>query len=103
MLTLLSSSSFWLKPGTPVRFVLDASPDQILSGVVISIDPGSVGNGFPEPGGNGLLASPVSDPIAQRIPVNIRIDPLPESVALRYGGRVVVVFYPGGLAGGTVG
>ncbi|MGI2259682.1 HlyD family secretion protein [Shewanella sp. GXUN23E] len=85
-----------LKKGIPVKLVFDAYPGQIFTGEVTTIGWGSSGNGgLQVDNSNGLLNSPTSSPDAQRFPVNVKLDPLPEGVDLRYSGRVTVSFYPG--------
>ncbi len=108
LLTYINTESLWLtamvreislayvKPGTPVKIILDAYPGRSFAGEVQSIGWGSAGNGSLEVDANsGLMTSPNGLQHAQRFPVNIRFLDLPEDVQLRYGGRATVSFYPG--------
>ncbi len=108
LMTYVNNSHLWvtamvtenslahLKQGIPVKLVFDAYPGQVFTGEVTTIDWGSSGNGSLQVNNaNGLLDSPTVSPDAQRFPVNIKLDPLPEGVSLRYSGRVTVSFFPG--------
>ncbi|MBY6223358.1 HlyD family secretion protein [Ferrimonas balearica] len=108
LLTYINNDSLWLtamvreislayvKPGTPVKIILDSYPGRSFEGEVQSIGWGSAGNGSLEVDANsGLMTSPNGLQHAQRFPVNIRFLELPDDVQLRYGGRATVSFYPG--------
>ena len=99
ILALVDTSSYWVfgyfrentigdvKIGDDAKVTLMAYPDRPLSGKVESIAWG-IANSDGNPGEN-LLPSvqPVFQWIrlAQRIPVRIKLDPLPENVELRFG------------------
>ncbi|MBY5920440.1 HlyD family secretion protein [Ferrimonas balearica] len=113
LLTYINNDSLWLtamvreislayvKPGTPVKIILDSYPGRSFQGEVQSIGWGSAGNGTLEVDPNsGLMTSPNGLQHAQRFPVNIRFLDLPDEVQLRYGGRATVSFYPGQTATG---
>ncbi|AKA17781.1 HlyD family secretion protein [Aeromonas hydrophila] len=90
------NSLAYLKRDDAVKVVFDAYPGQVFSGKITSIGFGSSGNGSLQVNAStGLLDSPTSQPSAQRFPVNVQFDDLPPGVNPRFGGRSVVVFYPG--------
>lgn len=99
ILALVDINSFWVfgyfrenmigevKVGNIAKVVLMAYPDEVISGKVESIGWGIAhSDGNP---GNNLLPSvkPVFQWIrlAQRIPVRIKLDKLPENIQLRFG------------------
>ncbi|MBP2701345.1 HlyD family secretion protein [Photobacterium lucens] len=107
LLTFINNHNLWLtamvrenslahlKSGNPVKIVFDAYPGEVFKGKISSIGWGSSGNGSLEDNqSSGLLVSPTSNPKAQRFPVNIEFEKLPDDVQLRYSGRAVVGFYP---------
>lgn len=107
LLTFINNNNFWLtamvrenslahlKQGDMVKIVFDAHPGDVFEGKITSIGWGSSGNGnLAEDASNGLMTSPTSSSKAQRFPVNIEFNQLPDDVELRYGGRAVVGFYP---------
>ena len=108
LLTFIDSGAMWLtamvreislanlKVGTPVAIILDSYPGRILKGRILSVGWGSAGNGgLTVDSSSGLMISPSGSQHAQRFPVNIRFDELPDDIHLRYGGRATVSFYPG--------
>ena len=107
LLTLVNNDDLWLtamvrenslaylKKGTEVKIVFDAYPGKIFKGSITSIGSGSSGNqGLTIDSRNGLFDSPTSNQYAQRFPVNIKFEYLPEDVNLRFGGRAMVSFFP---------
>lgn len=99
ILALVDSNSFWvfgyfreseigrIKLGDPARVTLMAYPDQPLAGTVESLGWGIA----PSDGNTGYNLLPSIKPVfqwirlAQRIPVRVKLDQLPEGVELRYG------------------
>ncbi|MGR5231752.1 HlyD family secretion protein [Vibrio rotiferianus] len=89
------NSLAYLKSGDQVKIVFDAYPGEVYKGKVSSIGWGSSGNGsLAVDGSSGLMTSPTGSVKAQRFPVNIEFEALPQNVTLRYSGRAVVAFYP---------
>ena len=109
ILALVDSNSFWvfgyfresqigaIGLGDPARVTLMAYPDQPLSGTVESLGWGIA----PSDGNTGYNLLPSIKPVfqwirlAQRIPVRIKLEPLPEGVELRYGLTASVMVLPG--------
>jgi len=99
ILALVDSNSFWVfgyfresqigkfKIGDPARVTLMAYPDQPLQGTVESLGWGIA----PSDGNTGVKLLPSIKPVfqwirlAQRVPVRIRLDSVPEGVELRFG------------------
>ena len=99
ILALVDSNSFWVfgyfresqigkfKIGDPARVTLMAYPDQPLQGTVESLGWGIA----PSDGNTGVKLLPSIKPVfqwirlAQRVPVRIRVDSVPEGVELRFG------------------
>ncbi len=99
ILALVDSGSFWvfgyfreseigaIDIGDPARVTLMAYPDQPLAGTVESLGWGIA----PGDGNAGYNLLPSIKPVfqwirlAQRIPVRVKLDRLPEGVKLRYG------------------
>ena len=99
ILALVDSNSFWvfgyfrenqignIRIGAPARVTLMAYPRQPLHGHVESLGWGIA----PSDGTVGYNLLPSVNPVfqwirlAQRMPVRIKLDPLPEGVALRFG------------------
>ena len=99
ILALVDSNSFWvfgyfrenqighIRIGAPARVTLMAYPHQPLQGQVESLGWGIA----PSDGTVGYNLLPSVNPVfqwirlAQRMPVRVRLDPLPEGVALRFG------------------
>ena len=99
ILALVDSNSFWVfgyfresqigkfKIGDPARVTLMAYPDQPLQGTVESLGWGIA----PSDGNTGVKLLPSIKPVfqwirlAQRVPVRIRLDSVPEDVELRFG------------------
>jgi multidrug resistance efflux pump len=99
ILALVDSGSFWvfgyfreseigaIDIGDPARVTLMAYPDQPLAGTVESLGWGIA----PGDGNAGYNLLPSIKPVfqwirlAQRIPVRVKLDRLPEGVELRYG------------------
>ena len=98
-LALVDSNSFWVfgyfresqigkfKIGDPARVTLMAYPDQPLQGSVESLGWGIA----PSDGNPGVKLLPSIKPVfqwirlAQRIPVRIKLEQIPEGVELRFG------------------
>ena len=109
ILALVDSGSFWvfgyfreseigtIDIGDPARVTLMAYPDQPLTGTVESLGWGIA----PGDGNAGYNLLPSIKPVfqwirlAQRIPVRVRIDQLPEGVELRYGLTASVMILSG--------
>ena len=99
ILALVDSNSFWVfgyfresqigkfKIGDPARVTLMAYPDQPLQGTVESLGWGIA----PSDGNTGVKLLPSIKPVfqwirlAQRVPVRIKVDSVPEGVELRFG------------------
>ena len=99
ILALVDSNSFWVfgyfresqigkfKIGDPARVTLMAYPDQPLQGTVESLGWGIA----PSDGNTGVKLLPSIKPVfqwirlAQRVPVRIKLDSVPEDVELRFG------------------
>jgi multidrug resistance efflux pump len=99
IIALVDSNSFWVfgyfreseigkfKIGDPARVTLMAYPEQPLSGTVESLGWGIA----PSDGNTGANLLPSIKPVfqwirlAQRIPVRVELDPLPENIELRFG------------------
>jgi multidrug resistance efflux pump len=99
ILALVDSNSFWVfgyfresqigkfKIGDPARVTLMAYPDLPLQGTVESLGWGIA----PSDGNTGAKLLPSIKPVfqwirlAQRIPVRIRLDKVPQEVELRFG------------------
>ena len=99
ILALVDSNSFWVfgyfresqigqfNIGDPARVTLMAYPDQPLQGTVESLGWGIA----PSDGNSGVKLLPSIKPVfqwirlAQRIPVRIKVDKVPEGVELRFG------------------
>ena len=99
IVALVDSNSFWvfgyfresqigqLNIGDPARVTLMAYPDQPLEGTVESLGWGIA----PSDGNTGYNLLPSIKPVfqwirlAQRIPVRIKLAPLPDNVELRFG------------------
>jgi len=99
ILALVDSNSFWVfgyfresqigrfEIGDPARVTLMAYPDQPLEGTVDSLGWGIA----PSDGNTGAKLLPSIKPVfqwirlAQRIPVRIRLEAIPEGVELRFG------------------
>ena len=99
ILALVDSNSFWvfgyfreseigtIDIGDPARVTLMAYPDQPLTGTVESLGWGIA----PGDGNAGYNLLPSIKPVfqwirlAQRIPVRVKLDRLPEGIELRYG------------------
>ena len=110
ILALVDSNSFWvfgyfreseigrIKLGDPARVTLMAYPDQPLAGTVESLGWGIA----PSDGNTGYNLLPSIKPVfqwirlAQRIPVRVKLDQLPEGVELRYGLTASVMILAGG-------
>lgn len=108
ILALVDSNSFWvfgyfreseigrIKLGNPARVTLMAYPDQPLAGTVESLGWGIA----PSDGNIGYNLLPSIKPVfqwirlAQRIPVRIKLENLPEDVELRYGLTASVMILP---------
>lgn len=108
ILALVDSNSFWvfgyfreseigrIKLGNPARVTLMAYPDQPLAGTVESLGWGIA----PNDGNIGYNLLPSIKPVfqwirlAQRIPVRIKLENLPEDVELRYGLTASVMILP---------
>ncbi len=99
ILALVDKNSFWvfgffretmiskIKPGDRVEVVLMAYPDKVLSGVVESIGWG-ISHSDGNPGSNLLPKIRPVFPwirLAQRIPVRIKLNSVPQDVQLRVG------------------
>jgi multidrug resistance efflux pump len=109
ILALVDSNSFWvfgyfreseigqIDIGDSARITLMAYPDQPLAGTVESLGWGIA----PGDGNAGYNLLPSIKPVfqwirlAQRIPVRVRIDQLPEGVELRYGLTASVMIQAG--------
>ena len=109
ILALVDSNSFWvfgyfreseigrIKLGDPARVTLMAYPDQPLAGTVESLGWGIA----PSDGNTGYNLLPSIKPVfqwirlAQRIPVRVKLDQLPEGVELRYGLTASVMILAG--------
>ena len=99
IIALVDSNSFWVfgyfresqigkfKIGDPARVTLMAYPEQPLNGTVESLGWGIA----PSDGNTGAKLLPSIKPVfqwirlAQRIPVRIKLDKVPEDVELRFG------------------
>jgi multidrug resistance efflux pump len=110
ILALVDSNSFWVfgyfresqigkfKIGDPARVTLMAYPDQPLQGTVESLGWGIA----PSDGNAGTKLLPSIKPVfqwirlAQRIPVRIKLEKVPEGVELRFGltASVMVIAEP---------
>lgn len=108
IVALVDSNSFWvfgyfreseighIKLGDPARVILMAYPDQPLRGTVESVGWGIA----PSDGNIGYNLLPSIKPVfqwirlAQRIPVRIKLAPLPEDVELRFGFTASVMILP---------
>ena len=106
---LVDSNSFWvfgyfresqigqIAIGDDARVTLMAYPEQPLAGTVESLGWGIA----PSDGNTGYNLLPSIKPVfqwirlAQRIPVRIKLAPLPENVELRYGFTASVMILPG--------
>ena len=108
LLTFINTDRLWLtamvrenslahlKKGDPVKIVFDAYPGQVFAGAIESIGWGSSGNaGLQVNANSGLLDSPTASAVAQRFPVNIQFEKLPNGIHPRLGGRAVIAFQPG--------
>lgn len=109
IVALVDSNSFWvfgyfresqigqLSIGDPARVTLMAYPDQPLEGTVESLGWGIA----PSDGNIGYNLLPSIKPVfqwirlAQRIPVRIKLAPLPENVELRFGFTASVMILSG--------
>lgn len=109
VLALVDSNSFWVfgyfresqigrfKIGDPARVTLMAYPDQPLDGSVESLGWGIA----PSDGNSGYNLLPSIKPVfqwirlAQRIPVRIRLEEVPEGVELRFGLTASVMVMSG--------
>jgi RND family efflux transporter MFP subunit len=109
LLALVDSNSFWVfgyfreseigrfNIGDPARVTLMAYPDQPLAGTVESLGWGIA----PADGNAGHKLLPSIKPVfqwirlAQRIPVRIKLEPLPEQVELRFGLTASVMVLAG--------
>jgi len=99
IMALVDSNSFWVfgyfresqigqfNIGDPARVTLMAYPDQPLQGTIESLGWGIA----PSDGNSGVKLLPSIKPVfqwirlAQRIPVRIKLDKVPEGVELRFG------------------
>tara|TARA_R110001592_G_scaffold337300_1_gene623751 strand:- start:374141 stop:375031 length:891 start_codon:yes stop_codon:yes gene_type:complete len=109
IVALVDSNSFWvfgyfreseighIGIGDPARVTLMAYPDQPLQGTVESVGWGIA----PSDGNIGYNLLPSIKPVfqwirlAQRIPVRIKLAPLPENVELRFGFTASVMILSG--------
>jgi len=87
----------YLKPDTPVEFLLDVLPGRVFEGRVASIGLGVSSGSIPQPGTLPTIQNS-RDWLrpAQRFPVVIRFDPNQEGLEpsrLRVGGQVDVIAY----------
>ncbi len=108
ILALVDSNSFWvfgyfreseigaINIGDPARVTLMAYPEQPLAGSVESLGWGIA----PSDGNTGFNLLPSIKPVfqwirlAQRIPVRIKLEELPEDVELRFGLTASVMILP---------
>lgn len=109
IVALVDSNSFWvfgyfreseiehIRIGDPARVTLMAYPEQPLEGTVESLGWGIA----PSDGNSGYNLLPSIKPVfqwirlAQRIPVRIKLAPLPENVELRFGFTASVMILSG--------
>jgi multidrug resistance efflux pump len=109
IVALVDSNSFWvfgyfreseiehIRIGDPARVTLMAYPEQPLEGTVESLGWGIA----PSDGNTGYNLLPSIKPVfqwirlAQRIPVRIKLAPLPENVELRFGFTASVMILSG--------
>lgn len=109
IVALVDSNSFWvfgyfreseiehIRIGDPARVTLMAYPEQPLEGSVESLGWGIA----PSDGNTGYNLLPSIKPVfqwirlAQRIPVRIKLAPLPENVELRFGFTASVMILSG--------
>ena len=109
VLALVDSKNFWvdayfretlvrlMREGDPVRVTLMSYPGQTLSGKVDSLGWGTAQSD----GSTGYNLLPNISPtfewirLAQRVPVKIRLDPLPEGINLRMGSTASVLVETG--------
>ncbi len=109
VMALIDKNSFWvhgffretrvgdIREGDPAQVTLMSYPDTVLTGKVESIGWGIA----QEDGSSGGELLPVVNPtfewirLAQRVPVRVQLDPLPDHIRLRAGTTASVLVKPG--------
>ncbi|WP_337911352.1 HlyD family secretion protein [Vibrio cholerae] len=102
MLTFIDPREIWIsaqvrenslefiKPGQQVKIVLDSMPGRVLDGKVYSLGWGT-GDSNNVDSTTGFIKADAKSLNAQRYPVNIVFDEIPENI--RYGSQATVAFY----------
>lgn len=102
MLTFIDPREIWIsalvrenslefiKPGQTVKIVLDSMPGRVLSGKVYSLGWGT-GDSNNVDSTTGFIRADTTSIKAQRYPVNIVFDDIPDNI--RYGSQATVAFY----------
>lgn len=80
----------YIKPGQKVKIVLDSMPGRVLDGKVYSLGWGTGDSNNVDPA-TGFIRADTTSINAQRYPVNIVFDDIPENI--RYGSKATVAFY----------
>ncbi len=80
----------YIKPGQEVKIVLDSMPGRVLDGKVYSLGWGT-GDSNNVDSTTGFIRADTSSINAQRYPVNIVFNEIPENI--RYGSQATVAFY----------
>ncbi len=82
----------YIQPGQQVKIVLDSMPGRVLNGKVYSLGWGT-GDSNNVDAATGFIRADTTSINAQRYPVNIVFDDIPDNI--RYGSQATVAFYTG--------